>query len=354
MGLYSKVVLPLLGLLALWSIIEAGVATKVAAEFYKIKFFRGYNYGNVGSYIRTFRNGAAVLAFDGFLTFFISLGFLAAFLTGHVLAPMVLLPVLAALFLLWLGGAAAYSNGFNNLGYDACSGGGLCSTIKAAVAFAWLGWITLLLLLAALAYFLVRPHHDDDQHPSDAYGHHTATTTTTTSTQGGGRKNIFALGGLGKKKNNATAANPDVEKVQQQQPIQTHPYPQQQGTSTTASPAFPTAAPGAAAAAGPTSSESAAAGYHGQSPSQQAFAGAYGVPQHQQQAEGAATYNSAQAYAQQQPYEGQPVSSPTSMPQPQAPTGWSVSPLGSQPQAGAAPTAEIVAGEARPAAHTGA
>ncbi|KAK0532733.1 hypothetical protein OC834_002497 [Tilletia horrida] len=328
MAIPTTLLTGLLALLALWSIILAGVATKTASLLYPVQT----RFSN--SSFDALRNGSGLLAFDGFLTFFVALALAALFATGHGIPLMILVGILAVLFLLWLGGAAAFSSGFNDYNLSRCNIGE-CGVSKATVAFAWLGWITLLALLVIAILLLVQGAEDG--------------TGNATSSSGGGPS--FSMAGLRRNKQQQQAA--DVEKAPQ-------PHPEHQATAAPAAAVSPypqqhpdLAMPAAAAPGAPSTAAGASSdvpkGFHGQSPAQQAFSGAYGVPESANaQHQGAnAPYDAAQAYAQQSPYAGQaPSAAPTSMPQPQAPTGWSVAPLGTQPTNGP-PTAEIVAGEPR-------
>ncbi|KAL9935380.1 hypothetical protein V8E36_005728 [Tilletia maclaganii] len=311
MAAFQTILTALLGVLALWSIIEAGVATRSAKLLFQVsgRF--------VPSAYKTMRNGAALLAFDGFLTFFLALALVALFVRGRGLPPLPLLAIFGVLWVLWLGGAAAFSNGFDELGFTDCDTSD-CGTVKAAVAFAWLGWLNLSALLGLLVFLVVKRPEETD-----------GTTHASPS---------FSMAAFRKsKKNQSTAAATDVEKAHQQQP---------------------STAAGAPYGTMPAPATNTAPGYHGQAPDQQAFAGAYGAPasaqhehQHQhQQPAGGAPYDAAQAYAHQAPpahNAAQQPPSATAASQPQAPAGWSVAPLGTAPQPGAAPTAEILAGPPR-------
>ncbi|CAD6893517.1 unnamed protein product [Tilletia controversa] len=299
MSLYTTILVALFGVLALWSLILAGVATKTATLLADGPT-RYTDWKN-------FYNGAGLLAFDGFLTFFLATGLAIWYATGRTLAPLIVLPIIAVLFILWLAGAAAYSHGFDIFNYSDCEAS-VCNTLKATVAFAWLGWLTLLALLVLAVLLVVKPPADH----ADATGH-----------------SGFSLNRL--RKNKKTT---DVEKAQapQQEPVGVSPAPVPSSTQANHDATVP-----------PSGAHNANVEPDQAPPS--AFAGAHGAPEGQQQSQ-PASYDPAQAYAQQSYYGQQPASDPTAMPQapgPQAPTGWSVSPLGTQPTDGAAPTAEIVA-----------
>ncbi|KAE8223224.1 hypothetical protein CF319_g3723 [Tilletia indica] len=323
MALLTTIFIVLLGVLALFSIIEAGVATK-SAQF----LFQGGRTFNDD--FQTFRNGAALLAFDGFVTFFLATGLLVWYVMGRTVAPLIILPTVIILFILWLAGAAAFSHGYDTFLADAICNLSICSTIKAAVAFGWLGWITLIALLVLAVLFLRKPQTHDE---------------SAAATGKSGRSG-FSMAGLRKK--NQTS---DVEKasVPQDQTSSVNPAPVPAASQPSHNtPAMPVAGTGHNAGA-----ENVGTGYHGQPPAEQPFSGAYGAPVPPTHEGQNPAYDPAQAYAQQSQYEGQkPAADPTVMPQApaqpaqnQAPAGWSVSPLGNQPAQGSAPAAEIVPGK---------